>query len=216
MNGGASFAQLSGAQGLMTALDTIVKSSMVSNADATRLTALVQSFNSDEDEDASEAAAAPAGAVYESKSGGILDQLAELQGKAEDELEATRKAEAKDAQDYAMKKQSLEAEIKFATKDKEDSQKTMSANAEKKADQEGELTTVSKDLAEDKSVLAALHAECMGKAADFEAETTARGEELKALATAKKVIKEATGAALAQVSFLQVSQQASAMEASRL
>ena len=65
------------------------------------------------------------------------DQLNELQGKAEDELEATRKAEAKEAQDFAMKKQSLEAEIKFATKDKEDSQKSMSANAEKKAANEG-------------------------------------------------------------------------------
>merc|ERR1719443_1903687 len=46
------------------------------------------------------------------------------------------------------------------------------------------------------------------KANDFQAETTSRGEELKALATAKKIIQEATGgASLAQVSFLQVTTQ---------
>merc|ERR1719162_1392943 len=46
----------------------------------------------------------------------------------------------------------------------------------------------------------------MTKAANFEAETKSRGEELKALATAKKIIKEATSS-LAQVSFVQVASQ---------
>merc|ERR1719446_1407860 len=46
----------------------------------------------------------------------------------------------------------------------------------------------------------------MNKATEFESNTKARGEELKALATAKKVIKEATGGAEAQTySFIQVS-----------
>jgi DNA repair exonuclease SbcCD ATPase subunit len=54
----------------------------------------------------------------------------------------------------------------------------------------------------------------MAKASDFEAETTSRGEELKALATAKKIIKEATS--LAQVSFLQTSQQTSALDAVKI
>merc|ERR1719389_1490405 len=45
----------------------------------------------------------------------------------------------------------------------------------------------------------------MTKAQDFEAETASRGEELKALAQAKKIITEATGGATAQTySFLQV------------
>merc|ERR1719399_1561351 len=46
----------------------------------------------------------------------------------------------------------------------------------------------------------------MSKASDFEAETTSRGEELKALATAKKIIKETTsGAASQSYGFLQTS-----------
>jgi len=46
----------------------------------------------------------------------------------------------------------------------------------------------------------------MTKSQDFEAETASRGEELKALAQAKKIIAEATGGATSQTySFLQVS-----------
>merc|ERR1740139_1728609 len=46
----------------------------------------------------------------------------------------------------------------------------------------------------------------MSRASAFEAETNSRGEELKALATAKRIIEESTGgAALGQVSFVQVS-----------
>merc|ERR1719171_2593293 len=41
--------------------------------------------------------------------------------------------------------------------------------------------------------LADLHADCMEKAQDFEMEVKSRAEELKALAEAKKVIKEPTG-----------------------
>jgi len=49
-----------------------------------------------------------------------------------------------------------------------------------------------------------LHQDCMTGAEDFEAETKSRGEELKALATAKKVIVEATsGAAEQSYSFVQ-------------
>jgi DNA repair exonuclease SbcCD ATPase subunit len=211
---GGSFAQLSGAQGLVSALTSLVTASEIGSADASKLTALVQSYSSDKEEDEDESASAPAAAAYESKSGGILDALADLQGKAEDELAASRKAEAKAQNNYDLKKQALEDELKFSGKDMEDAKKSMSANAEKKSEAEGELANVKKDLAEDEKTLAALHADCMSKASDFEAETTSRGEELKALATAKKIIKEATS--LTQVSFLQTSQQSSALEAVKI
>merc|ERR1740127_62315 len=74
----------------------------------------------------------------------------------------------------------------------------------KKAAAEGDLASSSKDLSQDTKTLSELHHDCQSKAADFEAETATRGEELKALATAKKIIKEATS--FAQVSFLQVEQ----------
>merc|ERR1712113_287626 len=68
----------------------------------------------------------------------------------------------------------------------------------------GDLRVTARDLAADEEAKATLHHNCMTKASTFEAETKSRGEELKALAEAKKVIEEATGgAALAQASFLQ-------------
>merc|ERR1719476_215914 len=90
--------------------------------------------------------------------------------------------------------------------------KDLGASAEAKASAEGDLAVTSKDLAEDVKTLATLHQDCMKAAEDFEAETKSRGEELKALATAKKVITDATSGAadlsygLNQVSFVQVSQ----------
>ena len=73
------------------------------------------------------------------------------------------------------------------------------------------LEVTSKDLAEDIETKSTLHQDCMDGAEEFELATKSRGEELGALATAKKVIAEATGGAaeqsygLNQVSFLQIS-----------
>merc|ERR1719408_95123 len=70
-------------------------------------------------------------------------------------------------------------------------------SAETKATAEGDLTNTKADLSADEGELAGLHSDCMTHANDFEVEQTSRGEELKALATAKKIIQEATGGATA-------------------
>merc|ERR1712194_475585 len=125
------------------------------------------------------------------QSGGIVDTIQDLLEKAEDQLADIRKTENKNKNNFGLLEQSLEDEIKFANND---------LDAEKKATAEGDLEVTTKDLAEDVAAKATLHHDCMTKAANFEAETKSRGEELKALATARKIIKEATS--LAQVSFV--------------
>jgi septal ring factor EnvC (AmiA/AmiB activator) len=202
-----SFVQLTGAQGLVSALKLLEQASEVNTADANKLTALVQSYSNSEAEDQDEETGAPAAANYENQSGGIVDLLADLQSKAEDDLAAARKAESESQHNYDMKKGALSDEIKFAAKDLDEAKKSKAASEEKKAGAVGDLTSSSKDLAQDTKTLSELHADCQSKAADFEAETATRGEELKALATAKKIIKEATS--LAQVSFLQESSRSS-------
>merc|ERR1719478_1574586 len=105
-----------------------------------------------------------------------------------------------------MLAQSLKDGIKYGQKDLDQAKKNLGASNEDKATAEGDLSVTSKDLAEDTSTLATLHQDCMNGAEDFQAETKSRGEELKALATAKKVITEATsGAADQSYSFLQTS-----------
>merc|ERR1719174_2726613 len=87
--------------------------------------------------------------------------------------------------------------------------KALAATEESKATATGDLDVASKGLAQDESTLSTLHQDCLEKANDFEAETKSRGEELKALGLAKKIIAETSSGAddlaygLDQVSFLQ-------------
>jgi chromosome segregation ATPase len=76
---GASMMQLQNANGVAQALAVMVQASMLSTADAGKLTALVQSDDSD--------AGAPAAANYEGHSGGIVDTLTDLLEKAEAQLD---------------------------------------------------------------------------------------------------------------------------------
>merc|ERR1712194_576011 len=91
--------------------------------------------------------------------------------------------------------------------DLDEAKKNIAASSEKKSTAEGDLQVTKKELAEDEEAKAGLHHDCMTKASTFEADTRSRGEELKALAMAKKIIKEATS--LAQVSFVQLASQLS-------
>merc|ERR1719329_286220 len=131
-------------------------------------------------------AGAPAAEVYGSHSGGIIDTLTGLLDKANAQLADAQSTETNNKNNFDQLKQSLTDDIKYANKDKDGATKGLATSAETKAAAEGDLGVTSKDLAEDVNVLSQLHADCMAKASDFEAETKSRGEELKALAQAKK------------------------------
>merc|ERR1719375_2087990 len=193
--------QLQSAGSLAQALSVMVQASAMSSADASKLTALVQSSSASEDSDME--VGAPDPAVYESKSGGIVSTLEGL-------LDEARKKETAALHNFEMLKQSLEDQMKFANEDMAETKQGLAEAKEAKAVAEGDLEGVSKELAEDIKSLAELHHDCMSKATSFEEEVKSRGEELKALATAKKIIQESTGGAaaqtydLAQLSFVQV------------
>merc|ERR1719163_1018119 len=96
MAGGASMLQLKNAGSLTEALTAMVQASVFSSADASRLTALAQTGADDED------TGAPAAAVYESHSGGILDTLAGLLEKAEAQLDEARAKETAAKNNFEM------------------------------------------------------------------------------------------------------------------
>merc|ERR1719379_3066158 len=198
--------QLKSAKSVTEALSVMVQASAFSSADASRLTALVQTQQEDSDEETG----APAAAAYEGKSDGIIGTPEGLTEKAEGQLDTARKTESNNNQNYQMLKQSLTDEMKFANKDMDKAKKDLAASQEKKAGAQGDLDVTSKDLAEDIATKSTLHQDCMSAAEEFELTTKSRGEELNALATAKKVIQESTGGAagqtyLNQMSFLQLS-----------
>merc|ERR1719201_1369538 len=187
------------------ALSAMVDAQSVSSADGANLLALVQS-SSNTDEDSDELGA-PSAAAYKSQSGGIVEVLNGLLEKAEASLDDARKAETASLNAFQMQKQSLDAKLKFGNKEMAEAKKSLAATTETKASAGGDLEVTTKDLKEDVKALEELHHECLTEATSFEDATSSRGEELKALAAAKKIIQEATSfvQVSAETSFVQVS-----------
>merc|ERR1740138_1057219 len=98
---------------------------------------------------------------------------------------------------------SLSDKINAQTKEMDDTKADKAAAEETKATAEGELEITKKDLAAAQEELHTIQMDCMEKASDHEITLKGRAEELKALATAKKIIQQAT--ALDQVSLIQLS-----------
>jgi len=201
--GSAAFAQISKSanlQNAVQALATIVDAASFSVSDQKRLTALIQAQQGSDSEEDDMETGAPAAAAYESKSGGILDVLNDMQDKAETQLSELRKAEATAKGNYNVLKQGLTDQLANDNKEMETEKSNKAANEEGKATAEGELSVTVEDLKKSTEVLASTQKDCMQVAADHEASIASRAEELKVIAEAIKIIKEATGAA---ASFLQ-------------
>merc|ERR1712085_167026 len=134
---GASMLQMKNAGSVVDALEAMVRASLIEVSDASRLTAFVQSAQKESDDD--DEAGAPAAAVYKSQSGGIVDTIQDLLGKAEDQLADIRKTETKNKNNFALLEQSLDDEIKFANNDLDAAKKGIASSTEKKATAEGDL-----------------------------------------------------------------------------
>merc|ERR1719386_282962 len=123
-------------------LKSLVEASALSTADASKLTAFVQSQSNTADDD--ELTAAPAAAAYKGQSGGIIDTLANLGKEAEGQLDEARKKEQVSIAQYTMLKQSLTDSIKFANQDSTAAKKSLSESAETQAVAKGDLEVSSK------------------------------------------------------------------------
>jgi len=184
---GASLVQTGGMNNLKQALSAMVQASALSGDDAQRLTALVQ--------DDAEDMGAPDAEVYGSHSEGIVDTLSALLEKAETQLSNAQNKETMALHEFEQLKQSIEDAIAYNEKEMAEAKRGIAGAGEKKATAEGDLAVTVKDLDEDIKALGELHTNCMSKAEEFEAETKSRGEELKAIADAKKVLNDTTSAA---------------------
>jgi len=197
LKGDTAMVQLKQANSVAQVISMMVDASMIQTQDATRLTALVQSEQQQEDDDTG--LGAPDAAVYNSHSGSVVETLEGLLDKAQSQLDDTRKKEGASKHNFEMLKQSLEDEMKFGNQDLRDAKKGKASSSEAKASAEGDLGVTSKGLKEDIETQGSLKHDCMTKAQDYEAATKSRAEELKAIAEAKRVITEQTGGAEAVV-----------------
>jgi len=209
VKGGASMLQVRNFVNLAQAMSALVQASVISTSDASHLSAFIQSSQQSSDAEGDEEPGAPAGRVYESHSGDIVDTLDNLLEKAEVQLDATRSKEVDATHNYEMLKQSLADEIAVDNKELEEAKEGIAASAGKKSTADGDLGVTAKELASDKATKETLHQDCMEAAEEYQASSASRAAELKVLAQAQKTIQEATGSALDQVSLLQESSLAS-------
>jgi len=196
--GGASMMQLKTANSLTQVFNVMVQASTLRTADAQKLTAFVQSSNDDDELEAG----APAGAVYSSQSGGIVDVLQGLHDQASEQLDKMRKQESTALFNYKKLKQSLDDAIRYANEELDESKKGLAASQEAQAAANGDLAVTKQDLAQDSSVLSDVHRTCMTTAQDFETETKSRSAELKGISQAKDAIAQI---GVRQNSLLQIS-----------
>jgi len=197
---------------LANTFSVLLQGNALSLQDKSSLTAFLQNAQSDkegeaeEDKDMAEELGAPAPDVYKSKSGGIVDVLEDMLDKAETQLSEARKEESNAQHNYNLLKQSLSDQIKFDKEEMEEAKGNKAAAEETKATAEGDLEATSADLAEAEKVLKTISMECMTAAHEHDVSRQSRAEELKALATAKKIIQKMTAGATAQsYDFLQMS-----------
>merc|ERR1711933_433761 len=128
-----------------------------------------------------------------------------MKEKAEGSLSDLRKEETNTKHNFEMLKQSLDDQMAADTKDMEDEKAGKAEAEEGKATAEGDLKETVKLLKNTKDDLATASSTCMTTAADHEATVNARNEELKAIATARKILEETTsGAEKESYSLLQV------------
>jgi hypothetical protein len=202
MRKGGAMLQLQGSKGVLQALTTLVKAQELSSSDASTLTSLVQSSDSDDDAELG----APDPSAYKGHSGGIVETLENLLEKARNQLEASEKKEVNEQHNFGMLKQSLSDEIKYASKDMSEAKKALATSSETKATAEGDLAVTTKDLEADEEGLETMKVDCMQRGQDYETETKSRAEELNAIAQARKAIAESvSGAAEQTYSFSQLS-----------
>jgi len=187
----------------MQAISAILDAASFPSKDQTKLAAFVQSQQGEENDDLE--LSAPAGAVYKTQSGGILDVLEDLKEKAETELRELRKAEENTRHNFEMLKQSLEDQTAADTKDMDDEKAAKASASEAKATATGDLDMTNKDLASSQEQLKTAHSSCLQVAADHEATVAARKEELGVIAQARKILEETSSGAVAQTySLLQM------------
>jgi hypothetical protein len=191
-------------QGLMKTLSIVIDAAALSSQDKKSLIALVQSKEDSDDDDAEFGAPAPD--AYKSHSGGIVEVLEDMKEKAEGELSEARKAESNSQHNYDMLKQGIVDEIAAAEHEKAEAEAAKTEAEGTKATTEGDLAVTEKVLAEGQAALHVVSTDCLTTASDHEVSVNGRAEELKALATAKKIIQQSTAGAEGQAySFIQIS-----------
>merc|ERR1719298_95928 len=160
------------------------------DTDSTRkLKSFVQTSNSDSDEnDLSLHQPQAKQVAYESKSGGIIEAVKEMQAKAEAELSDLRKKEMADAHDFKMLEQSLSGEISHGKEKLSAATKAKAGAEETQSTSEGDLVATKKTKAADEEYSTNLKTECETAAKEWAARQESAKAEMGAIDKASEIL----------------------------
>merc|ERR1719271_1141332 len=174
---GGAFAQMRGghmdekSQQAIQAIGTIIESQWVGAGTRKTLRSFLQSTaqaKQEAEDDLTFDQPQAKQVAYESSSGGIIQTVEEMQGKAEDTLSELRKKEMEETNAFEMLKGGLEGELNH-DKEKLSANTKLKAEATQAAEEaQGELTETSKTKAADEAYVETMKTECQAKAVEYE------------------------------------------------
>jgi len=154
-----------------------------------KLKSFIQASNSDSDENDLTLRQPQAKQVaYESKSGGIIEAVKEMQAKAEGELSDLRKKEMADAHEFKMLEQSLSGEISHGKEKLSSATKAKAGAEETLSTSEGDLVATKKTKAADEEYSANLKTECETAASEWAARQESAKAEMAAIDKASEIL----------------------------
>lgn len=170
------------------ALQEILAAAKLNIEDKQHLASLVQAHEADADDDDFLSRSAPKAKAYESHSGSILDILADLKQKAEEEQESLRRDEVNRRHSFEMLEQSLENELTHQNERLSEIKRIAAEKGESRGAAAGDKSTAEETLKADQSYLGDLKTMCLTKSQEFEERATDRQQEVKALEEAITVL----------------------------
>lgn len=174
---------------VVNALKNVIEAEWVDVSSKRKLHSFLQArAAAAEDDDLSFSQPQATSIAYESSSGGILDTIKTMQGKAEDTLSSLRKKEVSDAQTYEMLKGGLEAELSHGSEKISMAKSSKASNEEAAATAAGKSTDTAKSKAADESYASTLKTECETKASEWAAREKSASDEIAAVEKAKAIL----------------------------
>merc|ERR1719240_1706927 len=161
------------------ALSSIISAVSIDTESSRKLKSFVQQNTADTDNDDLSLHQPQAKMVaYESKSGGIVQTVKEMQAKAEGELSDLRKKEMTDAHEFKMLESNLNSEISHNAEKTATATKAKAGAEESEATAEGDLAETTKTKAADEEYSATLKTECETAASEWAARQASAKEEM--------------------------------------
>jgi len=171
------------------ALSAVISAISIDTESTRKLKSFLQSQSADTENDDLTLRQPQAKMVaYESKSGGIIQTVKDMQAKAEAELSDLRKKEMADAHEFGMLESSLKAEISHNTEKHGAAIKAKAAAEEAQAGAEGDLTATEKSKAADEEYSSTLKTECETSAEEWTARQASAKAEMAAIDKASEIL----------------------------